>query len=283
MPLNVGSQTVTVIYFAPVDSPVANRIGLGVRKTGIYTGGYLTKVTDASVTLSPLTCEIGDGTYQVYALTVGTVTVTVSPTLIYVVLRWAYTGSALNDFMDFVATATPLTNDVIVGKCIFSGATLTGFDYALRTNPKTLDLFLKVEPTDGTASMRVHVRGGNANFGTANYDVADQTTSLITAPGAGSRIDVVYIDTDGTVKILSGTASGSPAAPSYSGKLALAQLTIASTDTTITASMIKDVRSFLTAIDPSKLLPAFSGNAYKYLRVNATETAAEYVYPKYAP
>ena len=246
MPDNIGNQTITIKYHDPVESPIGNRIGLGVRKVGIYTGGYLTKVNDTTVTLSTFSCEISDGTYQIYGTTGSTVNITVAVATPYVCLRWIYTGSETADYIDFIVTNTPASNDIIVGKCIFAGSTLTGFDYSKRTNPLIMDLFLKVEPTSPT-SMKVRIRAGKINYGTANYDIIDQESSAFSAPGTGSRIDVVYVDTDGTIKVFTGVAGGSPSAPDYNNKIVLAEITIASTDTEITASMIKDVRAFNTA------------------------------------
>jgi hypothetical protein len=244
MPSDIGSQQISVKYYDAVDSAVVNRIGTGVRKTGIYSGGYLTIVSDTSVSLSTFTCEITDGTYQVKASTGVAVTITVGVATPYVVLRWAYTGSATADYVDFVATATPATNDLIIGKCVYSGSTLVGFTYSERNNPQIMDLFLKVESME-TPSMRVRVRAGKINYGSVNYDIVDQYTSLITAPASGSRIDLIQINTSGTVIVTAGVAASSPTAPDYGGLVTLAEITIASTSTTIISSMIKDTRNFI--------------------------------------
>ena len=63
MATDIGNQVVTVKFFDPIDSSVVNKIALDTRKKGIYSGGYLTKVSDVSASLSALSCEIGDGTY----------------------------------------------------------------------------------------------------------------------------------------------------------------------------------------------------------------------------
>ena len=56
MPSNMGQQIVTIKYKDPVDNEIGNRVGLGVRKLGIYKGGLLTKVDNTTVSLSPLDC-----------------------------------------------------------------------------------------------------------------------------------------------------------------------------------------------------------------------------------
>jgi len=242
-----GSQTRTVRFYAPADAEVVNKIGLNVRKVGLYEGGYLTKVSDVSVTLSQIEVEIGDGTYQIRVETANTVTVTVAVATPYVILRWAYTGATSN-YMDVMAVAVGniQDDDVVIGKCNFTGSTLTGFDYEDRTNPNVFERFCHIVP-EQTASMYLRVRAGHVNFGSENYDIVDQKTSVFSAPVAGSRIDLVYIDTDGTIAIEAGVADASPSAPDYDNKLVLAEITLAAAQTTITETSIKDVRSFLSS------------------------------------
>lgn len=249
MPSNVGTQTITNLFYSDLTSINVNRIAKDVRKLGIYSGGYLTKIGDTSVSLSPFVAEIGDGTYQVRCQTAETVTVTVASATPYIVLRWVYTGSSTNDFVDFVAVALGdiQTTDIVVGKCNYTGATLSSFSYSNRTNPKIMDLFLKVEPTE-TASMYLRVRGGNINYGATNYDIADQLTSVFTAPVSNSRIDLVQITEAGAITITTGTPAASPTAPDYGGLVTLAEVTITAGQTTITSSSIKDVRNFNAGI-----------------------------------
>lgn len=281
MPVDIGNQVITVKFFDPVDSDVANRIGIGVRKVGIYSGGYLTKVDDVTATLSIFDCEVGDGTYQIRGTTGVSVNVTVSSAAPYVIIRWTYTGSASDDYMEFLALSSIaiLPTDVIVGKCNFSGATLTGFDYTERTNPNIFDLFLKVEPT-APASMYLRVRAGRVTYSVSTYHVIDQLSPLFSAPGSNSRIDLVQINTSGAVIITQGTPAGSPVAPNYGGLVTIAEVTLASGQTTITQSSIRDVRSF---IGSGVTIPSLVGNANKFLRVNSGETATEWAYPTYAP
>jgi len=251
MPANIGNQIVTVKFFDPVDSFIVNRLAKETRPLGIYTGGYLTRVSDVSVSLSALACEIGDGTYQVRIQTQDAVAITVSSALPYVVLRWIYTGSASDDYMAFYAVAlgSILSTDVVVGKCTFAGSTLTGFDYALRTNPKTLDLFLKAEITS-PASMRLMIRAGRVNYGTSSYSIPVQQSPLFVAPGSLSRIDLVQINTSGNVIVTQGTIAASPVAPSYGGLVTIAQVLLSVGQTSIIASSVTDVRSFVaTGVD----------------------------------
>ena len=162
MPANIGSQTVTILYSAQALSATVNHRHLAIRKTGIYSGGYPTRLSDVSVSLSTLICEITDGSYQVKIETAEVVSVVVAVATPYIVLRWTYSGSASADYMSLTSVATPAANDLVVAKCVFAGSVLTGFVYDERTTPSTHDLFLKVEPTPTTESRAVHRRRGTA-------------------------------------------------------------------------------------------------------------------------
>lgn len=243
-----GTQQISVQYFEAVDSDKVNKCFQGIIPRGIYSGGYLSKVSDTSVTLSTLVCVVGDTTNQVRVETSTTVTLTVGTGTPYIVLRWAYVASATN-YMDVLAVAAGSiqANDLIVGKCVFTGSTLSGFDYAVtaypRSTPQTPVVMLKVEPTE-TASMYVRIRAGRVNYGTANLEISDQLSPIFTAPTSNSRIDLIYITTAGVVAVSTGTAAATPVAPDYDSKIVLAEVTIAAGQTTITASSIKDVRNF---------------------------------------
>jgi len=252
MATNTGSQTVTLLYGANVDSRIINRRFQDVRKVGVYSGGYLSVVDNTHAGLSTLTCEISDGTYQVKISTGASVSIAVAVATPYIVLRWSYTGSSTNDYMSFNAVASPSTNDVVVGKCTFTGGgNLQGFDYSERTTPNIQDLFLKVEPTE-TTELRVRVRAGRVQNGKQTIQISDQKTSVFTLPAANSKVYLVYVNrASGAILIdSSGTAAASPAAPDYGGKLVLAEITLASTATNITAANITDVRDFSNTCYP---------------------------------
>ena len=62
MPADPGNQTVTLKFYDSADSPVVNKRHKDVRPTGIYKGGYLTKINDSSVSVSPTVCEVQSST-----------------------------------------------------------------------------------------------------------------------------------------------------------------------------------------------------------------------------
>lgn len=248
---NFGNQIEQIKFNAAADSVSFTRLLQDVILRGIYKGGYLTKVDNVTVNLSALTCIIGDDFYQVNVRTTTLVTLTVGSSTPYVVLRWVYSG-VIGTYMDVLAVASGSVqgNDLIVGKCVFSGSTLTGFDYSdatwRRSTPQMAHVMLRVEATD-PATMTVRIRAGRTNYGTANLEVAEQVSSAFVAPASGNyRIDVVYVDTDGVVKVYTGTpTTGTPVAPIYNNKKVLAQIYLTSATTFLTAANITDVRSFI--------------------------------------
>lgn len=250
MPSNIGDQTVSILYSAAANSLIVNKRHKSIRQLGIYSGGYLDKVDDTHAQLFPLVCEISDSTHQVRVET----TTVVSGILVaeneYIVLRWAYVG-ATDDYMEILSVVTPASNDLIVGKCIFGAGILTGFNYDddsyPRSTPNTQDLFLKVEPTRAT-ELNVRIRAGRVQNAYGVLVISDQKSTLFVVPTADSKIYLVYLRTsDGTIQIdSSGTEAASPVAPNYGGKMVLAEITLTSTSANITASMIKDVRDFMS-------------------------------------
>jgi hypothetical protein len=245
--LNVGSQIVTIIYNAQALSRTVNTRHQSIRERGIYSGGYLGIVDSSNCSISSLICEISDGTYQVKVQTQATVNLAVAEATPYVVLRWVYTGSAANDYMAFLAVASPATNDIVVGKCSFTGGgALQGFIYSERTTPSVHELFLRVEET-ATSELRVRIRAGRIQNGKETIQIPDQLSDLFTAPSANSKVYLVYVNrATGAIAIDStGTEAASPVAPNYAGKLVLAEVTLASTAVNILQSNIVDVRDFI--------------------------------------
>jgi len=253
MPANVGDQTVTIIFRAAANSSIVNKRQKQIIPTGIYSGGYLTVVDASHASLSPLACEIGDGTHQVRIETAETINLVVTSATSYVVLRWSYTGSA-DDFMEILAVAAGSVqiNDLVIGRCTFDGGgNLNGFNYVdsshPRSVPETMNLFLKVEPT-GETELRVRIRGGRIQTASAVIDISDQKSDLFVPPGANKKIYLVYVNTTtGAIAIdSSGAEAANPVAPGYKGRLVLAEIKLSTGDTSITIDKIKDVRNWLT-------------------------------------
>ena len=253
---NHGTQEITYEYFENATAEDFNKRHLNIQSRGIYQGGYLTRVSDSEITLSTFTAEIGADDEQISVKT--SVVATITTALLdsgnlnsgtpYIALRWAFVAQQ-NNYIEIHAIASiaaAQTNDIIVGKVVFAGAVITGFDYTDRTFLNVQDLFFKVETSSG---MYVQLRAGKIQDGSQCIVVPEQTVGPFNVPGApNSRIDLVYVDTDGTVTIKQGSQAVSPSAPDYESKLVLSEVKIVNGDASIPADRITDVRSFLTSL-----------------------------------
>lgn len=255
---NLGNQTIVHQYFEEITGEVRGKRQLDIIPTGIYSGGYFTKVNNSEITLSPFVLEIKDNNNQVsirsaVAATLNNTTIeegSISSATPFIIARWAYAETALNylSILAINSLTNKQANDLVIGKCVFSGSTLTGFDYTYRSYPNTLEKFLKVEASTG---LYVWLRGGKVQTASGFVAVPDQNVGPFTVPSSpNSRIDLVYINSAGAVQIQQGTAGTSPVAPNYLNKMVLAEITVVNGDTGILATRIKDVRAFLTPSVP---------------------------------
>jgi len=250
-----GTQQIHYQYYEEITGAFRGQRLLGILPVGMYLGGYLTRVSDTEVTLSTLVAEIRNGTNQIsvrttVAATLNSVTLdsgAISSGTPYLVLRWAYAETIAN-YVEIHALATLTVreeHDVVLGKCVFDGSTLSSFDYSDRTVAQIESQNLLVEATPDT-EMYVRLHGGVVNTGSAKVVIGDQKVGLFVAPtGANSRIDLVYIDSTGAPQILQGTAAITPSAPAYGSRLVLAEVKVVNGDTTLTWDRITDVRAFL--------------------------------------
>jgi len=255
---NHGTQNIVYEYYEEMTSEEVNSRHVGIRPRGIYSGGYLTKISNVEITISPMVVELGDSNTQVRVKTSVSATLNsgtldsgeILSSTPYIILRRLHVGSVTN-YMEIRAISSlsaAQATDVVVGKCVFDGATLTGFDYSDRTFLNVQDLFLKVESTIAS-EMYVRLRAGKIQNDAGYVFIPEQKVGPFAVPGSSnSRIDLVYIDTDGTAKILQGVAAVSPSAPSYGGKTVVAQVRLVNGDSNISSDRITDVRSFIVSI-----------------------------------
>lgn len=251
---NHGTQSVSHQYYEEVKALLRNCRVVNILPRGIYSGGLLTRVNDTQITLSPATVEIGDTSVQVRVATAADATITnatldsgtISPATPYIVLRWAYAASSSN-YMEIHAVAAALANDVVVGRIVFSGSVITGFDYTERTMLTVQNLWLEPVQYGSGTTMYVLLRPGRVHTGESYVTIQEYPVGPFVAPASPhSRIDLIYIDDNGVPQILQGTAAVVPTAPNYAGKLVVAEVTLVNGMTGITQSRIRDVRSFLS-------------------------------------
>jgi len=119
---NHGTQQQTFEYFENATAEEFNKRNLDIRPRGIYSGGYLTRVSDVEVSLSPLSAEIGDGDKQisVQTTTVATLNVStldsgsISSSTPYLVLRWGFLAQKDNyvEIHAIASVAAAQDNDI---------------------------------------------------------------------------------------------------------------------------------------------------------------------------
>ncbi len=118
----------------------------------------------------------------------------------------------------------------------------------LRGVTEDMDTEFMTTTESSPLAMTVEVSAGRVSYGDTNIDFAGGTSPAFSAADATDpRVDLLFIDTAGTLAILEGTPDPSPDTPSHEGLLVLAEVTIPATATTITASEIKDVRPWITS------------------------------------
>lgn len=246
---NKGSQNLYFQYGDPLTGAEFGAKETKISALGIYDGGLLSVVDNSTVTVSSWTCVISDGTNTITARSSANYDVSsVSSVNRNIVFRWSY--NTRNDwYVDVLAVAdgSVQTNDLIVGRVVYSGGgVITGFNYATRSVPLSLEHFLRVVPTI-PASMRVLIKSGWCNYGASRLFISTQLSNTFSPPTTNPRIDVIYIDSNGAVQILTGTEAVTPSAPTYAGNVVLAEISLTVGMTTITASNITDARGLLFA------------------------------------
>jgi len=255
---NHGTQTVSHKYYEEVTANNRNVRLKDIIARGIYDGGYLERTDDTEVKMTAATVEIGDDNVQVRVETSAYAYIrndtvdsgALSPATPYIALRWAYTATQIN-YMEIhmlSSVSAAQANDIIVGRVVFSGTVITGFDYSERTIlPVASQWFRPRQEGNGTNFMYVLVRSGRVHTGSGYTNIQEYSVGPFVAPVAPySRIDLIYIDDSGVPQVLQGTPAVTPTAPSYGGRLVIAEVTVINGDTGIPQSRIRDVRTFVS-------------------------------------
>ena len=297
--LTSSNSAIHTNYFDPLINQNTNFMALDVRKTGIYSGGYLTPTDNAHFSMSTLSCEIqdsggsGNQIRLVTSVPITGISVSNATPPYLVVLRWTYTASSTGNYpyVYVVQAGQQNATDLVVGAASYSGPTLSAdygvnFPLYLRSDPTNItDLCLKVE-ANGTfpyaMTNGVIVRYGRANYGNSTFILPTQVVSGQLAPSIGTpnyyQNIPLQITTTGTFATLgtgTTTAGSTPTAPGYNNLITIAEITVQASGAggapyTITA--IKDVRCFVNGqVTLTGLLPAQSaGTAGLSLVSNGT-------------
>jgi len=120
------------------------------------------------------------------------------------------------------------------------------------TSDAYVDQFETIE--NSPANMAVVVNAGKVMTGETLVSIADQTTTLITAPTSNPRIDRVVVDKlTGVYTIVTGSESATPVAPAIPvGKMPSSQIALTTSTSTITEALITDER-ISGSIEPSNI------------------------------
>ena len=260
---NYGNQEIQWQYYDPLNSDEFDKHNQDIIPIGIYKGGNLYVVNTSTIRVQPLVCMISDGTQAARVKTADPVDLAIVYTTPYVVLRWSW-QALTNWYMDMLVVATPSANDIVVGKGVFNGShELINVEYDTRTVPPILLSFLKVSAL-GTPALKIFVNGGWVSYGSSRLPVAAQEVDFsgLVPSAPNSQIYIVWVTSAGVISVTGGTPAPSPVAPVHSGKIVLAEVLLANTDTVITDGMITDCRPWInlggsggmTGIIPSFLL-----------------------------
>jgi hypothetical protein len=133
---NFGQQLLVFDYKAAATAKGFNGLNYQILTPGIYTGCQIDRVSDTSVQIEPGKVLITDSTNKTATIIETTLnqTITCSTVNNYIVFRFVWNDTPVN-WMDMLAVpfASILPTDIIVGKCVYGGSTLTSIDYSGRT------------------------------------------------------------------------------------------------------------------------------------------------------
>jgi len=249
--INYGTQIISFNYMEDAKGKDFNRLNYLVLNKGFYSGGSFVKDSDTLIDILPLVCVFEDNTNKVSARieTTTNATISVGAATPFIIARFVWTNAQSN-YMDIIATdfASIQSDDLILGRLIFSGAVINGFDYSLKqwssnyyakTDNKYPPLF--VYPTE-PYSNKVQIYPGEAVVDGVYVTVPSVTQSpVISLPtSSNGRSDIIYLTASGTIIVDQGQdVAGAPTNVISNQYLPLAILHIPPLTTAISGSCIQ--------------------------------------------
>jgi len=247
---NFGGQALSFDYKAPGKSETFNKLLYQLFPTGIYDGGLLSYSDSTHIDISPFTAYIVDSINEV-GVRVQTsllINLSVSAGSPFIIARFSW-SNVENNYVDILATdfGSILADDLIIGRCVYLGGILqSSFDYTRKSKPivselKMNEAYLSVIPKEPYTNT-VYVNAGNLIVGgnLINFAGGD-SPAMSDTDGVNGRIDLVYIDSNGNIKVLEGIPAVSPAIPSFPSGIVLAKITRPVNSTYITGAMIERI------------------------------------------
>ena len=135
-PVDNGNQIITFAYQQEGTAEGFNKILHGILPRGIISGGILSKDSNTHVYISPMQMLIGDNNVTAHVETGTNAESEISANAPYIVATYTWeniTSSYVNFQSMSLADIRNTDNVIILGKGVFDGSSLNGFDYTRKT------------------------------------------------------------------------------------------------------------------------------------------------------
>jgi len=173
-----GTQVININFKQNLASRNQNKAFYGVIPKGIYSGGELSIVGNVA-RLAPMVAYIKDigNSLSLKVETTSNYDVSeMTSTLPYVVCEFDWVD-AENSYMDIRAVAIPASNHLIIGKGLYTGTTLTGFDLSERDTAFLPSLSQKGDVLTLNAD-KVIIDGDLTVSGSQEVEVSDEIITV---------------------------------------------------------------------------------------------------------
>jgi len=130
--INLGSQVITFDYLNPATGASFNTILRGGIVPGIYQGGLMTPAGAATISIAPFVAYLNVGTdkmIRVETFTAVVLAVSSATPVISITYDWDNIANNWLSFEQRSVAAGPITNEVCLGECVFTGPTITSSTY----------------------------------------------------------------------------------------------------------------------------------------------------------
>jgi len=254
---NKGNQQELYKFRTPLDSDYINKLFQDVFSCGVYNGFEVSKIDNVTVNINPGKAIISDGIYTSIIETLESIdNQIVSPLIPYIVMRWSYSAN-VSWYADFTAVSYSgiRQNDIILAKVIFDNSSnIISVNNDIKILPDSLRLEqinnnLRVNMNYSTPGMSVIVNPGFIyGLDGVKHTFISTTVNISTADSTNPRIDLVVVDGNSQINILTGTPSSTPVAPNAKGMFVLSEVYVGANVTIIYDENLNDDRSFFTPI-----------------------------------
>ena len=249
---NYGNQRKSFDYKAQGKASVFNIINYKIQPEGIYEGFNISRVDDTTVSISPGVCFITDPNVdgQGIGLRVSTIDaqqLSVNATNIYIVLRMSWSDSLNANYMDMLAipSASIQPNDLIVGRCVYSGSTLTtAFDLSRKSWSTTARA---KESLDKLIITPLEPYQNAVNISAGYYTINDKVEfyaggSLGSIPEViNNMISYIVINASGVVSLINSDDAVTPTKPDIPNNVYVIGYLTRGTNTVVLGSSITNL------------------------------------------